>query len=730
MLTLTRHHDFQVFPSPTSDNPPCTNPPAFSWPMADSTRPCDVELVAVGAAQPERWRGVRSPLLLDESLPSGEYRWRVIDAEGEASAWMAFSLSGDEVNYLPPTPAELFATCQGLDQWILYLDQDLGLVRESSQKDIQRLKATAEVALSNDLPVYPDHYRHGRERYKRLAIHQMREWVDRDLMVLALLYRLEGDESLGLAGVERLLTLAQWSTDGPASLLRPCRWGDEVGLSLARNVFIAYHWLRPLLSDGERDFARSLLIRVAEQTHLRLRQDDFTQFPGHSHTSRLPAYLGIAALVLHKEHDEQCCEQWLQTALDIYQGVLPFHGDADGGWAEGPFYASSYTKWHHPFFLAVERLTDFSFYHHPFYRHFIDYCRDFVLPDNDLHPFGDGFWCRPDGKEWPGFFAQNPLRVYAERFGSATDIARCRELEQRIGIYSLHLLDVMPTRHQLALASRRDSAAQDTRPPRHRFYRRAGHGIARAGQRELRYRCSPFGNSSHRHADQGNIAFTDNGVSILCPTGSYGYAFGSGHHRDWTRTTQAHNLPLIEGQGQLLDDVEAAATVIATCLAPGVFAVAMDLSDAYASELKVIRCVLLLDDHGLVIIDRIEAPSAVAVSWRLHSNGECRDDAEGVRISHHDIDDYHCRLESDDVRPSLAHGYDLQAPEEAQIIQSDASRNVTHINWELPPASTQTVVGSCLSAPVAIAREGGRITLTSETLRVAFDPHRYTLVSL
>ncbi|TKF86572.1 heparinase, partial [Vibrio sp. F13] len=110
--------------------------------------------------------------------------------------------------------------------------------------------------------------------------------------------------------------------------------------------------LSPLLTGEERDFVRPLLVRLAFQMEERLEQDQFKQFPGHSHTSRLPAYLGIAALTLHKEFDITTCERWLDYALTIYRGVLPFYGGEDGSWVEGPFYSSSYTKWHHPFFLA------------------------------------------------------------------------------------------------------------------------------------------------------------------------------------------------------------------------------------------------------------------------------------------------------------------------------------------------------------------------------------------
>ncbi|WP_162063897.1 hypothetical protein [Vibrio taketomensis] len=80
----------------------------------------------------------------------------------------------------------------------------------------------------------------------------------------------------------------------------------------------------------------------------RLAQDEFKQYPGHSHTSRLPSYLALL-LVLHKEYKLEECERWLNYALMIYQCVLPFYGGEDGSWAEGPFYSSSYSKWHHPF---------------------------------------------------------------------------------------------------------------------------------------------------------------------------------------------------------------------------------------------------------------------------------------------------------------------------------------------------------------------------------------------
>jgi len=157
---------------------------------------------------------------------------------------------------------------------------------------------------------FPNHYQRGQEEGKREAIANVRKWIDRDLMTNALLYRIWGDESHGQEAMQRLLQFAEWSLEGPASLLRPCTWGDEVGCSLARNLFLAYHWLSPLLNENEKSlFVRPMLVRIARQITERLAQDNLKQYPGHSHTSRLPAYLGLAGLTLYREHDRDECER-------------------------------------------------------------------------------------------------------------------------------------------------------------------------------------------------------------------------------------------------------------------------------------------------------------------------------------------------------------------------------------------------------------------------------------
>ena len=713
MLNLDRTHDFQVHLSPCPAYPAAVNPPSFNWPENIASQQYRLELKNLSTGKEWSWDQVNSPMQLSFELPQGQYHWRLVATSDEkadqVSEWVEFQISESLPSYLAPTAKELFEKCDGRDQWLMYFDDDVEAIKSQCGDIYPKLKHTATLSVPMSEIRFPNHYQRGQEEGKREAIANVRKWIDRDLMTHALLYRIWAEEEHGVEAMQRLLQFAQWSCEGPASLLRPCTWGDEVGCSLARNIFLAYHWLSPLLNENEKElFVRPMLVRIARQISQRLAQDDFKQHPGHSHTSRLPAYLGLAGLALYREHDRNECEQWLSDALEIYRGVLPFYGGIDGSWVEGPFYASTYSKWFHPFFLSVERLSGFSFYEHPFYKNFLAFARDFIAPQQTCHPFGDGFWCRRDGKEWPGFFAQNPLRIYAGRFGDSADLQQSQDLEDAVVDYRLHLLDVVQTINQItfesAVAKEKPSAEKLTeRLALNNYYGHAGLGKLTQQQMSLYYRASPFGNSSHRHGDQGNIGFFDKGVGILVPTGSFGYRFGSKHHYQWTRQTMAHNLPLVDGCGQILDDQSAVGRVLQSKTESNYHVVTLDLSESYAQPLeRFYRTLVLVEGVGLIVVDSIVLASEEMLNWRLHSALKTELDADHSAVLLSDsgkkIDQYKCHLLShSDARATLAHGYSGELNISGTAIESDASTDVVHIDWELAEAREHNVIACCIA---------------------------------
>jgi hypothetical protein len=735
MLDLSRTHDFQVHLSPSEAYPAAVNPPSFNWPEDIASQQYRLDLKNLSTGKQWSWQGVNSPLQLSFELPVGSYQWRLAvtsDANpDQVSEWFDFQISDELPSYLAPKASELFEQCDGREQWLMYFDEDVESIQNQCVSIYLKLKHTATLACPLSEVRFPNHYQRGEEEGKREAIANVRKWIDRDLMTHALLFRIWGEEHHGQAAMERLLNFAQWSVEGPASLLRPCTWGDEVGCSLARNLFLAYHWLSQRLNENEKAlFVRPMLVRIARQIVQRLAQDDFKQYPGHSHTSRLPAYLGVAALALHKEHDRSECEQWLHDALEIYRGILPFYGGTDGSWVEGPFYASTYSKWFHPFFLSVERLSDFSFYEHPFYRNFLNFAQDFIAPEQTSHPFGDGFWCRRDGKEWPGFFAQNPLRIYAGRFGDSDVCHQSQNLENAIVDYRLHLLDVVPTVKQIEF----DSAAKNRKPNEKKqaeqnalshFYAYAGLGKLTRQQTSLYYRASAFGNSSHRHGDQGNIGLFEQGIGILVPTGSFGYRHGSKHHREWTRQTIAHNLPLIGRRGQKLDDQSAVGRVLQRKSESNYHRVTLDLSESYADPLKRFhRSLVLVEDYGLIVFDSIVLNEKATLNWRLHSelNSTLDNDCNSVLLSAADqqIGPYTCQLLSHpDAPTTLTHGYEKELNIPGRAIESDAAKDVVHIDWSFAAAREHDVIGCCIKQGRTLPEfHAGRTTAGKATIEL------------
>ena len=260
-------------------------------------------------------------------------------------------------------------------------------------------------------------------------------------MACALCYALTGDEKAGGHAKELLLTICDMNPLGPCSLHGD--FGDEVGLSNARCLPAVLDLLYPLLDGKQMRYVASTVAVYAKQCEDRIRKIDYIHNPSDSHVGRLPAYLGEAALVLKGTgvEDDETLVNWLELTLDIYNGIFPFYGCPDGSWAEGAFYSTSYTKWYLPFFSAVERFSGISLIRRPFYLRYSHYLLHFCNEAYEVHPFGDGYWCHPEDAEWPGFFAQDPYRVYAERFGPPLLEARRKSLPAP-DYFRLHLLDI------------------------------------------------------------------------------------------------------------------------------------------------------------------------------------------------------------------------------------------------------------------------------------------------
>lgn len=424
--------------------------------------------------------------------------------------------------------------------------------------------------------------------------------------------------------------------------------------------------------------------------------------------------------------DPEETREWLQCALDVYGSFFPHFGGRDGGWAQGTFYGSSYTKWYLPFFFAIERHTGFSFLDRPFYRNLSQFFMHFAPPGWEIHPFCDGYWCLPEDEEWPGFFAQNPYGVYAERFGP--DVARAFDANTPPPeLFKLHLMDVfrIPFRSRVA-----DGAGPATQS---RAFRDAGfvsmHSCIEdpAEDTAVLVRASPFGTVSHMHADHGGFAIMSRGKGLVTPSGYFGRGAGTRHHRDWTLQTVAHNCVLIDGVGQRAGRFDAVGRIVALEDSGEVAYTRLDLSEAYPMLETYTRLVFLVRPALVIVYDDLASSAKVPVSWMLHTLSPPEVEADRVTVNR-DPATVEARLFTvpNDLSFSFTdrHGTDPNEGEPVALHRHQAPQY--HLTWESGAASRRrfACVMPVNGADVQMEQTGSQVCVEyrDHALQFELDP--------
>lgn len=622
----TRTKNGDLFPAPENGAAVRETPPCFSWLPAPGEGPYTVVIENENGTVLRETCRENCFVPRDPLLP-GSYRWDVFRGDSHRGE-QSFTVSPDAIPFFRPTAEEVLAGIPAERPRHLFLKADVPGLLAERKTEAETLKRTVALALRDPIPEPPRFLHDPAALPYREYFGFFREACDRDLVALALGYALFGDETCGGAAKERLLTFVSWDPGAECSLEGPC---DEIGLSLCRCLPSVYDLLYPILSDGERALVETAIAAYARQCENRLRSLDYLSHPGDSHAGRLPAYLGEAALILADSDaaDRETVLGWLSYALMVYGGIFPHYGGADGGWAEGPFYATSYIRWYLPFFAAVERYSGKSLFARPFYRNLTRFLLTFADPAAENHPFGDGYWSPgEDDAEWPGFFAQNPYRYYARRFGPPSAEKRSGELESP-AYYKLHLLD-------LFLPTPRETAAPE--PGRLTVFPDTGLIALRTKPERPRenlvclIRASKFGSDSHRHPDQGGFALFYGGVALLSPSGYFGRRYGTKHHREWTNTSRAHNVPLFSGVGQFENSYRAVGRILSASDDGTTLSAAVEAGGAYPVPVEWKR-EFALTDGELTVSDAFSLDTPGEVTLCLHTLSRPEIDGNGFRVT-------------------------------------------------------------------------------------------------
>ncbi len=639
---LERTNGMQVFPSPADGACVSENPPALIWLPLPSDKNDTVlyrcTVTDASGAVVYTCETAGNTAVPDRLLDNGTYFWDVEAVEtGITRGRQCFTVTDDSIPFLRPTAEQVFAGLPAERPRHLFTKDDIPAILASRTEELETLRRNIEQAYLDGLPERPMFHTDDTALPYREYFGRFRDFCDRNLVACALGYYLLNDEKAGVFAKQLFLHLCDWNPSGPCSLCGP--WGDEVGLSCARCFPAVFDLLYPLMNEKERRYAGETVAMYAEQCERRLASLNYSHNPGSSHAGRLPAYLGEAALSLWGCGilPESTLKNWLNHALTIYNGVFPYFGGADGSWAEGTFYSTSYTKWYLPFFSAIARYSGHNYLDRPFYRNFARYLLHFAQPHYEIHPFGDGYWCTPDSPEWPGFFAQNPFRIYAQVSGLPEALACDRRLAspgspETPELFKLHLLDVFlpvfpSTDSRTSPITDADAFADAGFVSLHSDH------TAPDDDLHLMARASRFGPGSHRQPDNGSFALFCGGTALLTPSGYFGRQYGSAHHMNWLNTTKAHNAVLIDGVGQDYRNFRHTGKILSCGIDEnGSRTAVLDLSASYPMLTRWLRTLRVKDGHTILIEDEITADHPVTVTYALHTLSEPEAWENGFRV--------------------------------------------------------------------------------------------------
>lgn len=486
-----------------------------------------------------------------------------------------------------------------------------------------RLQFTAEeiAAIQKVYEAHPDHpVRYAYDGLMKAATDQVARPASLNgprpsaqaLHEVAIAYALTGRQDFGDRGADYLQRLSERDFGrNPGSVLGNGEYLDAVAWG--------YDALYPHLDDGLRAAVR---VRLDTEAHwlwvqaTALAKDTETYWWSSDHSNNWQAVsaggLGMAALALRGESNDAAL--WLDEAVKQQRLLLAGGFDDDGAYFESPMYQSYATEYLTAFASALKRegLADLFAERGEAIRGSALYSLFLMEPTRDLYAaFNDGH--RLAGNP-PNFI--HPCAGYLPRLADVYQDGLIRWLfdamygpGRRYPVYNY--------RHgypDAVVYYKLDTPLEDPdtspRIDTARVWPDHGRAVLRTGWNDpdgvlFAMECGAYG--SHGHADQGGFVLSAFGNHLVDDAGYGG----------WEATSEAHSVPLIDGQGQKtggqLGEIR---DFIHT---PAIDTYLADMAPAYGAA-RMDRHVIWLRPGAFVLVDELQKDEQPhAWRWLLHS---------------------------------------------------------------------------------------------------------------
>lgn len=590
------------------------NPPPLAWLQEPEAELYDIQISTdVGFSSTKVISASTRYLIYTHTQPlePGTYYWRYrySTASGAKSHWSAersFCLPCDAVRLPRPSIQELAQVIPPHHPRVMIRPEQLEQLRKSPsqlQYEWELLKTFADNRLTSPIMQQPKPWTgNDWNAPEWMRYYGQITSAAATVEALAFTYLVSHDRRYGERARQWLLAFASWDPLGPTSI----SVNDEQAMVVLSSGSRAYSWIHDLLTTEDIQKIRASMRVRGNDALKHLRKAPYEQFPYDSHSGRIWHFLAETGLAFYDEIPEAA--DWLDYGMTIFYGWYPIWGDADGSWAEGLHYWSSYNDLAAQWLEQMQNVLRLDPARKPYYAHAGDFPLHVAPPGGVLSGFGDF-------SEWePEQMRGRVVQAYA----TMRQNPEWQWYADRIGPGSFH----GPIRYLRAF-QHKPLARQPADGKVLKVFSRAGWAVFNSSiadptrNVQLMLRASPYGNISHSHNDQNNIVLAAFGSPLLVNTGTRDY-YGSPFCKEWYWATRAHNCVLLGNQEQARG-WNSASRVCASGEQENGFAWAVgDAGSAYSPPAQLCRRWVTFAPEGIItILDEVQT-SAPSVSLLFH----------------------------------------------------------------------------------------------------------------
>lgn len=527
------------------------NPPLFVWPQPTDRNTkvawtLSVRKANAGATVLTKTSTVPRLDTGNAPLSVGDYEWSVTYTNTsnsvKTSAWRRFSIARDAINFVMPTgdalaisvaaktspralPAgssfsAIAATAQAGD----YKNAYLALIKQATAAKTAAIPTPPDSRAT--LPTSDSLMSPARDERKAIE-------------ALGFASYFTNDASYRTAGINRLMSLANWSPTGLSSDANQDQVNREIHLALAQGLDL----FRANMTAAQRT-------TVANALKARLNQvvSKFSNFDADPYDSHLVSAVNFATeslLYVTGLPEIPEASALLSRTWDTYKFVMNTWGGQDGGFGGGvPYGWYAFTQI--PRTLSALRIIGgIDMVKHPYNSMWGDYLIAFTAPASTLYSaFGDGL----DTTSLYTSYSWDEFRLFSALTKKATHEWYWRALATNPGntmyISPWHLM-MLGTGGPVAMrsvAASTDDAWASVDTGQVAIHSKAADPL----RSSLFFRSSPFGSDGHGFADHNAFTFDSRGQNVLISAGYYPW-YKSAHHVTVNRATRYKNALTFNG---------------------------------------------------------------------------------------------------------------------------------------------------------------------------------------